>query len=125
METKTKDKIATKQQVEYLKYLLTEEEVAVAANDLAKLLDDAQALEDGLASVKADFKAKIEKCEADIRIKQRLVRDKCEYRNIECDIEYNYTTLTVKIIRKDNGDVVEERKMTMGEKQMTMDFDVV
>lgn len=119
----TTPKIATKQQTEYLKCVLTAEEVAVAANDLAKLLDDTQALEDQLASVKADFKAKIEKCEADTRVKQRLVRDKCDYRQVECDVEYNYSTLMVKITRKDTNEVIEDRKMTLGEKQMTMDFD--
>ena len=117
------EKIATKQQTEYLKCVLSKEEVAVAANDLAKLLDDSQALESGLASVKADFKAKLEKCEADTRIKQRLVRDKYEHRYVDCNVEYNYSTLKVKIARKDTGEIIEERNMTMGERQTTMDFD--
>ena len=114
-----KEKIATKQQTEYLKCSLTKSEIAIAADDLAKFLDDLQALESGLTSVKA----KIEKCEAEIKIKQRLVRDKCEYRNVDCDIEYNYSLLTVKSIRKDTGEVTEERNMTMSEQQITMDFD--
>ncbi len=118
-----KEKIATKEQTEYLKCALTAKEVAVAANDLAKLLDDIHALEDQLVSIKADFKAKLEKCEADIRVSQRLVRDKYEYRNVECDVEYNYLTLMVKITRKDTAEIVEERKMSLAEKQMTMDFD--
>ncbi len=118
-----KDKIATKQQTEYLKRMLSTEEVALAANDLAKLLDDSQALESQLVSVKADFKAKLEKCEADVRLKQRLVRDKYEYCYIDCDVEYNYSTLMRKITRKDTSEVVEERKMSMSEKQMSMDFD--
>ncbi len=123
MAKKEKDKIATKQQSEYLKCMLTTEEVAMAANDLAKLLDDEKALETQLISIKADFKAKLEKCQADINVKQRLVRDKYEYCPVECDVEYNYTTLTVKLTRKDLNIMVEERKMTLGEKQMTMDFD--
>jgi len=121
-EAKTK-KIATKEQTEYLKCALTAKEVAVAANDLAKLLDDSQALDDQLVSVKADFKAKLEKCEAGIRVSQRLVRDKYEYRNVDCEVEYNYSTLMVKITRKDTSEIVEDRKMTLGEKQMTIDFD--
>ena len=122
MATK-KPKIATKQMSEFLRCELTREEVASAANDLATLLDDRQALEEALASVKAEFKAKIEKCEANIKIKQRLVRDKYEHRSTECDIAYNYTDGTVKITRKDTGKVTEEREMTLGEKQMTMEFD--
>jgi hypothetical protein len=123
MEKTEKDKIATKQRTEFLKCELTTEEVASAANDLAKLLDDKQAIEAGLASVKADFKAKLEKCDADIKVKQRLVRDKSEYRNIECDVEYNYSTTTVKIIRKDTKETVEERSMDYSEKQMELPFD--
>lgn len=118
-----KEKIATKQQTEYLRCALTEEEVALAADNLAKLLDDSQALESQLASVKADFKAKLEKCEADIRIKQRLVRDKYEYRNVDCDVEHNYSTLMIKITRKDTNEITEERTMSFAEKQMKLDFD--
>lgn len=117
------DKTATKQQTEYLKCDLTREEVEAAASDLAKELDDLQALENQLTALKAEFKAKIEKCEATIRVKQRLVRDKYEHRNVECDVVYNYTKCTVIIIRKDIDKIVEERKMTLGEKQMKMDFD--
>ena len=118
-----KNKVVTKQQTEYLKCELTKDEVAAAANNLAKLLDDYQALEAQLTSIKAEFKAKLEKCDADVRIKQRLVRDKYEHRYVECDVEYNYSTGTVKITRKDTGEIVEERAMTLGEKQMTIDFD--
>ncbi len=122
-KTEKKNKITTKQQSEYLKCILTTEEVATAANDLAKLLDDQQALEAGLASVKADFKAKLEKCEADMRVKQRLVRDKYEYRQVDCDVEYNHSMTTVKVTRKDTGETVEDRKMDYSEKQMMLDFD--
>ena len=118
-----KAKIATKERLEFLKCSLTKEEVAIAANDLAKLLDDNEALEDQLKSIKTDFKAKIEKSLADINIKKRLVRDKHEYRNVNCVIVHNYTTLRITTTRKDTGVVTEDRDMTMSERQMTMDFD--
>ena len=119
----TEEKTATRQRTEYLKCILTEEEVAAAAQSLARELDDLTALEANLTKVKAEFKAKMEAANAAVTIQQRLVRDKSEYRSVECDVAYNYTTGTMKVTRKDIDEVVEERKMTYDEKQMKMEFD--
>lgn len=121
--TKAEPKIITKQQTEYLKYILTEEEVAQAANELAREVASLRELDEALDSIKAEFKGKIEKSEANISVKARLVRDKHEYRNVECDAIHNFTDCTVTIVRKDTSEAVETRKMTYAEKQTTMEFD--
>ena len=120
---KMESKIITKQQQEYLKCILTEEEVAQAANELAREVSTLKELDEALNSIKAEFKGKIEKSEANIGIKARLVRDKHEYRNVECDVFHNFTDCTITIIRKDTGETVETRKMTFAEKQITLEFD--
>lgn len=121
--TKENDKVSTKQRQEYLRCLLTTDEVALAANELAKQLDDLAIITAELTTVKAEFKAKAEKCKAEITIQQRLVRDKREHRNVDCDVIYNFTQLTVTVTRKDTGEVVENRKMSSSEKQMKLNFD--
>jgi len=121
--TKVEPKVVTKQQQEYLKCILTDEEVAQAANELAREISTVSELDKAFDSIKAEFKGKIEKSEANISVKARLVRDKHEYRNIECDAIHNFTDCTVTIVRKDTGEQVETRKMTYAEKQTTMEFD--
>ena len=116
------NKVITKQVREFLKCELSINEVATAANDLARLLDDKTAIEEELQSIKASFKAKLEKCDADIRMKQRFVRDKFEYRQVECDIRYDQGKSNVITVRKDTGEVTETRDMTQEEKQMKMEF---
>jgi hypothetical protein len=121
---KTKsDAISTKKDTRYLKYTLTEQEVSDSAQDLAQHLGDMESLENELKAIKADMKAKIEKCTAEIKIAQRLVRDKYEMRLLPVTVESNYTQCTVVIIRDDTGEVVRDRKMTGEEKQQTMDFE--
>jgi len=120
---KAEPKVITKQQQEYLKCILTEEEVAQAANELARGISSLKELDDALTSIKAEFKGKVEKEEANINVKARLVRDKHEYRNVECDAIHNFTDCTVTIVRKDTNETVETRKMTFSEKQTTIDFD--
>lgn len=123
VDTKKQAKTVTKLQQEYLKCVLTEEEVAQAANELAREVASLKELDEALISIKSEFKGKMEKSEANISVKARLVRDKHEYRNVECDVIYNYTDCTVTITRKDTGEAVETRKMTFAEKQTTMNFD--
>ena len=121
---KTKSEaISTKKDTRYLKYTLTEGEVSDAAQDLAQHLGDMESLENELKAIKADMKAKIEKCTAEIKIAQRLVRDKYEMRLLPVTVEYNYTQCVVVITRDDTGEVVRNRKMTGEEKQQTIDFE--
>ncbi len=113
-----KDAIQIRTERQFLQCKLTPEEQEQAAQDLARLLDDLQGLEEQLTSIKTDFKGKIEQCEANINVKKRLVRDKRELRPVDCEVQSNFTQCTVRVTRKDTGEVIEDRKMTGNEAQL-------
>jgi len=116
------DTIKSNVEDRFLDYKLTEKEVAEASQSLATHLGQRSSLDDQLKTIKAEFKAKIEKCQADINLQARLVRDQKETRLIPCDVEYNYTTCMIKVTRKDTKEIVSDRKMIGDEKQMDMKF---
>jgi soluble cytochrome b562 len=120
---KKKDAIRVVDDSQVLRCDLTEEQVRNAAQCLARQLGDKEILDDQLKSIKADMKAKLEKCQAEINLAARLVRDKFEMKNVPVSKEFNYTQGMVTIIRKDCGEIVEARKMTGLEKQQEIDFD--
>ncbi|HUV71687.1 MAG TPA: hypothetical protein VMW25_01625 [Clostridia bacterium] len=117
------EKNKTIKETRHLKCDLTKEELLQAGEDLAKAIDGVTTLEEQLASVQKDFKAKIAALEAEITIKQRLVRNKNEFRFVECQLTLNYTTLQAVSVRTDTEEIIEERKMTQEEKQMKIEFD--
>lgn len=123
MGKKTEDSIKTTQESRLLKCELTTEEVSEAAQALARHLDELEALEDGLKTVKADFKAQIEAKEAAAKVQRGLVRNKYDYRQTPCTMVLNYTTQQIVVTRDDTKAVVNERKMLAEEKQMSMGFD--
>ena len=102
---------------------LTDEEVSEAAQTLAKYLDDHAALEDALKTVKADYKAKLEAATANIKVQQRLVRDKSETRLTDVLVRINYTDCTYTAVRKDTDEQIEDRKLRGDEKQLEIDFE--
>ena len=117
------EKTKTIKETRSLKCELTEKELLQAGEDLAKAIDETQMQEEQLKSAKEDFKARIAALEATITIKQRLVRNKNEFRPTVCEVTLNYTTLKAKIVRIDTGELILERDLTYEEKQMKIDFD--
>lgn len=120
---KDKQKKKVYKETRSLKCDLTEEELLQAGEDLAKAIDEARTHEEQRKSANEDFKARIAACEAEITIKQRLVRNKNEFRPVSCEVTLNYTTLDAVVIRLDTEEIVQERKLTHEEKQMKIDFD--
>ena len=120
---KSKDKIRETEVTENLKCLLSEDEIKSEGETLARLIQEKAGLENDLKSVKASFKAKIEAAEAGIISASNKVRDKYEYRNIDCIKHQNFTTGKTKMVRSDTGDTFDSRKMTVREKQDENLFD--
>ena len=106
-----------------LKCMLTEEEIRVAGDTLARNLDELEVLDDKLKEIKADFKAQIEAKEAAAKVQRNLVRNKYDYRNTPCTMILDYTEGTVVVTRDDTEAIVSDRKMSMEEKQMDLGFD--
>lgn len=103
--------------------MLTEAEIRAAGDTLARNLDELEVLDDKLKEIKADFKAQIEAKEAAAKVQRNLVRNKYDYRSVPCTLILNYTGQTAICTRDDTEAIVEDRAMTMNEKQMDMGFD--
>ena len=108
-----------------LKCELTEEEIRVAGQDLARTLDELESLNDKLKEIKADFKAQIEAREAASKVQRNLVRNKYDYRGVTCTRTMNYKAGTVVVVRDDTDSIVTSRKMSPEERQQKMEFETV
>jgi len=109
---------------QFLQCKLTEDELAQAAQDLARLIDDQKAVDDEFDTIKSQFKAKLQKIDGDIGFKARLVRDKREIRSVDVEKTLDYTDCTIQVIRLDTGATIEVRKMTGDEKQLKLPLEV-
>ena len=123
MAKKVEHVIETKKDRRFLSCQLTSEELTAAADAMAQGLDDREALEGELATIKAQYKGKLEQCEANINAKKRLVRDKREIRAVEVEIVTDLTDCTLQVTRLDTSEIIEDRPLTGDEKQLKITFE--
>lgn len=100
-----------------LKVALTKDEVLSAAESLARTLDELNSLEDDKKSLTDSFKAKITEAEARATQFKAKVRDKYEWRPVDCEETRDPTEGTVVVVRLDTNETIEDRKMTYDERQ--------
>ena len=105
---------------EYLKCVLTEEEIKKIGADLAHKYSQIQDLEAQKKSVNYDFKARIDGLTAAVSICASTIQNGYEFRTIEYDIESAYSSGVILTIRIDTGEIVKEQKMTPKERQEQM-----
>ncbi len=124
-KTKTKEKPKTKTTTEsrILKCQLTQDEVLQAGDDLATTLDNLSKLQVEKESVVKSFKAKEAELESQITSKQLLVRNKYDYRPVQCENVLDYTSLECIVTRLDTNAEVIRRALIEEEKQTTLPFD--
>jgi hypothetical protein len=111
------DKVITIAQTRDLRVELTPEEVASDATTLAQKLADLQKVESELESIKSQYKGKLTEIDGQIQQLARRVRDKFENRPTDVVEVRNNTTGMFMEIRMDTEDVINERKMTVAERQ--------
>ncbi len=105
------------------KVQLTEKEIRDASEKLAKLTDDIEGKEADKKSVASQYKADIDRLTSDARSEAALVRNKYDYRQVECREEFDNDHRTVSIVRTDTGETVRTRAMTSAEKQSDLPLD--
>lgn len=121
--TKRKELTKTTIETRILKCLLTQEEILQAGDDLATALDNLKQVQAEKDSVSKTFKAKEVELEANITAKQVLVRNKYDYRSIECTNILDFGIAECYVKRNDTGEEIIRRKLTEDEKQTTLPFD--
>jgi len=122
MAKKEKDLVKVAHEPHHLPCELGEKDKAEAADRLAKALEQAESFALEHKSVTGGFKSRTGALNEQIHRLMVNVRDGVEMRSIDCELRLNYTKLTATLVRKDTGEVVEERPMTSEEKQMELDL---
>lgn len=103
-----------------LKCKLTKDELLQAGTDLARNLDCQREVEEEKKAFVDGCKAKLAGLEADATQLQAKVRDKAEYRRVDCVEIHNRKEKTVVKKRLDTKEELEKRDMNFDERQMKM-----
>ena len=101
---------------------LTDDELRAIGRNMAHEVELAQAAENNKKSVQAQFKATIEAHMANISLASKKINTGVEYREIECDIVFDYDLGIRYLQRRDTGETVESRLLTKEEKQRSFSF---
>lgn len=102
---------------EYLKCVLTEEEIKESGAQLARRYSEISDLEDAKKSVMSDFKAKIDSASAEASGLARKIQNGYEFRNVDCEEIWDYDDKVVEVVRTDTGETIRSRVMKAEELQ--------
>jgi hypothetical protein len=100
----------------------TDEEKRDFARELAQAIGDREGSESEKKRVDAQLKADIERHTETAADRARKLRVGHEYRDVECEDQFDYNDLIVRTIRLDTGERVGERVMTTDERQTGFAF---
>ena len=109
-----------KETTEYLKCILSDDEVREYGIELARKHTEAEGLEGKKKSFNDQIKADISKVTADISGLSSKISNGYEFKDVECEEHYDYDEETVSIIRLDTGEVETSRKMNSNDLQRRM-----
>lgn len=101
----------TRKDTRHLKVILTPEELEQRADLSSHIWAEHCATETEAKTIASNFKSKVAELRGKHDTLQREIRDKCTYKDVECEIEFNYETRKVTVRRGDTGAIVEERDM--------------
>lgn len=93
------------------KHPLTEDELKQYANELAVKIGEKSQHEDELKSFRSQMKANIDETDAKINRFSEVIRNKYEYRNIECEIEVDPKQKIKSYYDIETGELISTRKM--------------
>ncbi|MDX1934774.1 MAG: hypothetical protein SFU56_19425 [Capsulimonadales bacterium] len=99
---------------------LTEDEVARAARESAQAVKERLNVEGEKKEANAEFKQRLEFYSNVVNKKSDMVRTGIEWRDVEVEYRFNYELGTVRVIRTDTGECIEDRPMSPNERQMKM-----
>jgi len=102
---------------EHLKCVLTEEEIKEAGASLARKYSEITDLEEQKKSVVSDFKAQIDSATAMASVLARRIQNGYEYRNVDCEEQYDFNEKEIRVVRLDTGEIFKSRPMTPDELQ--------
>lgn len=105
---------------QYLEVNLTDDEAKRASKELADAIQRKNAIEDQIATFKAQKKGEITQCSGEINKNTILVVTGKEMRMVECEVTLDFDTGKRTVVRIDSGLIVDERGLTTDEKQLEL-----
>jgi hypothetical protein len=112
--------IRTKQRQEYLKYMFTREEKEAFSEKLARKIKEAELAELRKKDVVKSLDSDIAKVKTEISDIAGKVQNGYEYRNIDCEVTYNYDTRLKTTVRLDTKEIISDIPMTADELQVPL-----
>lgn len=106
-----------------LKCVLVQSEMLDYSKKLARSQQDKIGVEEQKKEVMDQIKGRLSALECEIGKLSRSINNGYEYRDVECQWEYDWKKKTKKLIRLDTEDVVEVREIEDWEKQKNLDLD--
>lgn len=106
---------------EYLKYDFSKEEVADFAEELSRKIGDLELKEKGKKDVVKNIDAEIAKLEVEISSLATRVKDKYEYRMVDCEILYDYKKKKKEYKRLDTNEKFKSVPLSESELQISID----
>ncbi len=104
-----------------LKCVLTQDEKLAIGQTMAESLNEIGSLENDAKTMASDFKAKIASREATLNSDKNKLQSGYEYREIDCELEYDQPMAGKKtLVRLDSNTTVEITNMTDEEKQQSL-----
>jgi len=96
---------------------LSRDDLLAKADRAAHIVAEHDRRQAELDNAKKQAKAEIDRLEAEYRSLSVQIRDRAEYRKVDCDETRNYRTWSIVVTRKDTGESVDERAMTLDERR--------
>lgn len=108
-------------EIQTLACLLSREEVEDRAGRLAAANQSAVELDNEKKQVTAQFSAKEKAISAEIVNLSNQVASKKEYRQIECEWDFDWTEGVKRLYRTDTSEIIDTRKIKESERQARID----
>ena len=105
-----------------LRCKLTDDELLARGQDLAEAQTEISSLEDSLASISSEYKAKIKMQEARIAVLSGTIRAKQELRQVKCQRLFVFKDGVVREVRLDTDEIINHREMTTEERQQNLEL---
>ena len=99
---------------------LNDDEVRTYSEELARVTTLQAEAEDEKKSVTSGFKDKIDRFIADSRTLARKISTRQELRGVDCEWVHDFDRCMSDLHRKDTGEVIDRRKLTEEEMQMSL-----
>lgn len=103
-----------------LEVKLTKDEMMAASKALAEAINKSNRIINELDTFKAQKKAELTAAKDEIAKQSVLVNSEKEFRNVECEVDYDWRKAVKHFIRLDTGEIVRTEAITNEERQQMM-----